>query len=185
MRKSAFSPLFPSMYVELLIFIVHFSFIVHFHDGAFHTRVRVVLILITSWVVMSVRQPLMNGKPKGSLRIAPMRCLESNVLLSQPKGVELLSTCCFRKQHCFSQLLKRTSIQGCESSSFQLISSFLEIFLCQNFTFFFYFQPIFGIFIQFQVVFPRFLSVTSHTHLSITCRGWRASSKKFVQGCSK
>ena len=31
--------------------------------------------------------------------------------------------------------------QGCESSSVQLISSFLKIFLCQNFNFFFYFQP--------------------------------------------
>ena len=54
-------------------------------------------------------------------------------------------------------------IQGCESSSFQLISSFLKIFLCQNSSFFFYFQPIFGIFPRFHAVFPRFLPVALHT----------------------
>ena len=53
--------------------------------------------------------------------------------------------------------------QGCESSSFQLISSFLKNFMCQNFSFFFYFHPIFGIFTRFQAVFPRFLFVASHT----------------------
>ena len=35
--------------------------------------------------------------------------------------------------------------QGCESSSFQLISSFLKILVCKNFSFFVYFQPIFDI----------------------------------------
>ena len=53
--------------------------------------------------------------------------------------------------------------QGCESSSFQLISLSLKIFLCQNFSFFFYFQPIFGIFTQFHLVFPCLLSVAFHT----------------------
>ena len=50
-----------------------------------------------------------------------------------------------------------TGMQGCESSSFELIFSFLKIFLCQNFSFFFYFQPIFGILPGFHSVFPRFL----------------------------
>ena len=36
-------------------------------------------------------------------------------------------------------------------------------FLCQNCSFFFYFQPIFGIFTQFHAVSPLFLSVASHT----------------------
>ena len=55
-------------------------------------------------------------------------------------------------------------MQGCESSSFQLISLFFENFLVlQNFNFFFYFQPIFGIFTQFHSVFPCFLLVASHT----------------------
>ena len=49
--------------------------------------------------------------------------------------------------------------QACESSSFQLISSFLKIFWCQNVSFFFSFQPIFGIY----AVFPCFLPVASHT----------------------
>ena len=53
--------------------------------------------------------------------------------------------------------------QGCESSSFQMISSFLKKFLCQNFSFFFDFQPSFGCFTQFHTVFPQFLSVASHT----------------------
>ena len=53
--------------------------------------------------------------------------------------------------------------QGCESSSFQLISLFLKIFLCQNFSLFYYFQPIFGIFAQFHTVFSSFLYVVSHT----------------------
>ena len=44
-------------------------------------------------------------------------------------------------------------IQGWETSSFQLISLFLTIFLCQNFSLFFYFQPIFGIFTQVHTVF--------------------------------
>ena len=54
-------------------------------------------------------------------------------------------------------------IPGCESSSFQLISLFLTIFLCQNYSFFFYIQPIFDIFTQFHTVFLVFLSVASHT----------------------
>ena len=50
---------------------------------------------------------------------------------------------------------------GCESSSFQLL------FLCQNFPFFSYFQPIFGILTQFHTVFPRFLSEASHTSVNL------------------
>ena len=57
--------------------------------------------------------------------------------------------------------------QGCESPSFELISSFLKMFLCQNFSFFFYFEPIFGIFTQFHAVFPCFLSVVSHTSAKV------------------
>ena len=62
------------------------------------------------------------------------------------------------------QLQVNTSVfpHGCESSSFQLISSFLTICLSQNFSFF-YFQPIFDIFTKFHTVFPCFLSVCSHT----------------------
>ena len=60
---------------------------------------------------------------------------------------------------------KCCAFQGCECSSFWLITSFLKIFLCQIFSFFFYFQPISGIFTQFHTVFPPFffLSVASHT----------------------
>ena len=60
-----------------------------------------------------------------------------------------------------SQQLRQN--QGCESSSFQLIPSFLKIFFCQNLSFFFYFWPIFGSFTQFHAVFPCVLSVASHT----------------------
>ena len=47
-------------------------------------------------------------------------------------------------------------MQGCESSSVQLISLFLKIFLCQNFCFFIYFQPVFSIFTQFMLFFLVF-----------------------------
>ena len=43
-----------------------------------------------------------------------------------------------------------------ESFSFQLTFSFLKIFICQNFSFFFYFQPNLAIFTQFHAVFPCF-----------------------------
>ena len=56
-------------------------------------------------------------------------------------------------------------IQGCESSSFQLISSVLKIFLCQNFSFIFYFQPIFGILPWFHGVFLTFACGLSHLWL--------------------
>ena len=55
-------------------------------------------------------------------------------------------------------------LQGCESSSFQLNSSYLEVFLCQNFSFCLYFQPVFGIFTQFHDVFPHFF-VCGLSHL--------------------
>ena len=56
----------------------------------------------------------------------------------------LIQTHCVHCLFCFPSLqLLAYMYQGCESSSFQLISSFLKIFLCQNFSFFFYFQPIF------------------------------------------
>ena len=62
----------------------------------------------------------------------------------------------------FSKRSIHLCFQGCESSSFQLISSFLKIFLCQNFRFFFYFQPICGILPNFML-FPFFVCVASHT----------------------
>ena len=66
--------------------------------------------------------------------------------------------------------MRRYYYQGCESSSFQLISSFLKIFLCQNFSFFFYFQPIFGILPNFRLFFPFFF-VCGLSHLCIILTG--------------
>ena len=46
---------------------------------------------------------------------------------------------------------QNANVAGVCSSSFQLISSFSKFFLCQNFSFFFYFQPIFVIFTRFHI----------------------------------
>ena len=70
---------------------------------------------------------------------------------------------CFLHEMLTIVILIKRKIHGCESFSFQQISSILKIFLCQSFSFFFNFQPIFGIFTQFHAVFPCFLSVASHT----------------------
>ena len=67
---------------------------------------------------------------------------------------------------------------------FQLISSFLKIFLCQNFSFFFYFQPIFGILPWFHSVFPRFLHVASHTPDWINSDHWHNITQPFVLSSS-
>ena len=45
-------------------------------------------------------------------------------------------------------------LQGYKSSFFSADFLFLKIILCQNFSFFFYFQPIFGILPCFHSVFP-------------------------------
>ena len=54
-------------------------------------------------------------------------------------------------------------LKGCESSSFQLISSFLKTSLRQNFSFFFCFRLLQGIFTQFHTVFSHFVSVATYT----------------------
>ena len=70
------------------------------------------------------------------------------------------------------------------------ISSFLKIFLCQNFSFFFYFKPIFGILPLFHGVFPCFLHVASHTSVLSKCSsfneiGFSWAEKKAPAGTCK
>ena len=64
----------------------------------------------------------------------------------------------------FSLAVKLYNFQGCESSPFQLISLFLKILLCQNFSFFFHFQPIFWHFYPISCCFSLFL-VCGLSHL--------------------
>ena len=56
-------------------------------------------------------------------------------------------------------------LQGCESSSFLLISSFLKIFFCQNFSFFLLFS---AYFCHCYPIFPCLSFVASHTPGIIT-----------------
>ncbi len=49
-----------------------------------------------------------------------------------------------------------TYLQGCKSSSFQLISSCFKISICYNFSIFFYFQPIFCLFALISYCFSSF-----------------------------
>ena len=55
--------------------------------------------------------------------------------------------------------------QGCEGSSFPLISLFVKNYFEHSLfsSVFFYFQPSFAIFTQFHAVFPCFSSVVPHT----------------------
>ena len=80
-------------------------------------------------------------------------------------------------------------VQGCESSSFQLISSFLKIFWCQNFSLIFYFQPFFGILPWFHAVFPCFLPVASHTsgsgHAGVGLQKWLFTRNKVMSSVKK
>ena len=81
--------------------------------------------------------------------------IHSPALINTHMGVARLSTL-GRQEKNISSIFPHPVIRGVRVSSFQLISLFLNIFLCQNFSFFVSFQPIFGSFTQFHTVFRRF-----------------------------